>query len=91
MKYRKKPVTVDVILIEAKYKNYKEIVAFVGDELIYPLGMGETFTFEIRTAEGLMKTRPGYWIIKAPDPKGGFRFWSVDPEYFAENYEAIDK
>lgn len=90
MKFRKKQVTVDAILIAIGYKNVPEIIEFVGEENICPIERRMDYTLKIKTAEGIMNALPGYWIIKAPDPKGGYRCWPVDPEYFAENYEKVE-
>ena len=91
MKYRKKPVTVDAILAKIGYKNLSEIIAFVGQENICPIERRMDYQLKIKTAEGVMTAHPGYWIIKAPDPKGGYRCWPVDPDYFAENYEKVEE
>ncbi len=91
MKYRKKPVEIDAIQFFGR--NQEKIDALVGEnkhlELIIGTCMGDKPIMKIKTAEGVMTANLGDWIIKAPDPKGGYRFWPVDPEYFAANYEKV--
>lgn len=91
MLYKKKPVVVEAIKWDGL--NLDEIIAFVGENLIYeihdagyqagatPLGVG----LMIRTLEGDMNVSFGDYIIKGV--KG--EFYPCKPDIFEQTYEPL--
>lgn len=89
MKYRKKSVVVDAL----RYTKLSACNSVFKENL---LGIkinknSDTKQAFIVTSAGNMKINYGDWIIKGSDAKGGFQFWPVTSEYFAENYEKVER
>ena len=79
MKYRKKPVVVDVILYDGG--NYKEIEKFVGK--IYQACNSRDI--KIPTSEGTMRASVGDIIIKGIEGE----FYPCKPDIFKATYEEV--
>lgn len=76
--YRKKPVTIEAVQFTGD--NEKEIIDFVGCKLYTNYG-----NIYIPTLEGIIRAKPGYYIIKGV--KG--EFYPCAEEVFKETYEEI--
>ena len=81
MKFRKKPIVVDVIIYDGG--NYKEVAKFVGR--IYQCCNSKDI--EIPTLEGIMRASVGDAIIKGV--KG--EFYPIKNDIFLETYEPVDE
>lgn len=88
MKYRKKPVEVEVM--QFNRNNFDEIVKFTNGkainfqtELIYPKGK---CWCEIQTLEGVMKASEKDYIIKGVNGE----FYPCKPDIFDKTYEKIE-
>ena len=55
-----------------------------GADFHHPSGMGETTTLAIKTPEGEMLARPGWWVIRGVAGE----FYPCDPGVFEQTYEA---
>lgn len=90
MKYRKKQVVVDAIEYTGSLVNVVDLKEnFLGIKMHFE-NDAEILTTHILTLSGVLEVKKGDWIIKGSDAKGGFQFWPVTPEYFAENYEKAE-
>lgn len=81
MKYRKKPVVVEVVQFNGK--NSADIHEFCGRSVREPIGAG---FLEISTLEGIMVASPGDFIIKGVNGE----FYPCKPDIFAKTYEAVE-
>ena len=85
MKFRKKPVEVEAIQVEAGYRNLKQIFSFCGEGNICPIERRPDYVLKIKTLEGEMAVNYGDWIIKGV--KG--EFYPCRSDIFDLTYEAI--
>jgi hypothetical protein len=85
MKYRKKPVIVEAILVQPQYKNLDEIIDFVGDSL-HPIERRPDYVLKIKTLEGDHNVSYGDFIIKGI--KG--EFYPCKPDIFEATYEKVE-
>lgn len=83
MKFRKKPVVIDAIQFTGK--NLAEILGFTRAGEISEDFLSDEI--EIPTLEGVMKARPGDWIIRGI--KG--ELYPCKPDIFAATYEAVNE
>jgi hypothetical protein len=83
MKYRKKPVVIEVIKWTGD--NYDEIKAFCGES--FNCWWFNYASVSIRTLEGDMTASKGDWIIKGV--KG--EFYPIKNDIFAATYEPVDE
>ena len=79
MKYRTKPVVIEVVQFTGR--NFNEIEKFVGGDY----GKNEKGESVIATLEGAMKISMNDWIIKGV--KG--EFYSCKPDIFEATYEKV--
>jgi hypothetical protein len=96
MKYRKKPVVIEAILLEDSYNSIYDAVEFV-----YNIGMetsiiGANATvsdvkekggLHISTLEGTMKASFGDYIIKGVNGE----FYPCKPDIFEKTYEKVEE
>ncbi len=82
MKYRKKPLVVEVIQFDS---NYNECLKFLGSEPIDIVEACYQDEVIIQTLESVMKARQGDWIIKGI--KG--EFYLCKPDIFEATYENV--
>jgi hypothetical protein len=87
MKYRKKPVVVEAILVEIGYKNIRDIMEFVGSGNLCPIERRPDYVLKIKTLEGNMAVSYGDYIIKGI--KG--EFYPCKPDIFEATYEAVEE
>lgn len=85
MQFRKKPVVIEAIQVEAGYRNLQDIIAFVGEENLCPIERRPDYILKIKTLEGDMAVSFGDWIIKGV--KG--EFYPCKPDIFEATYEAV--
>ena len=84
MKYRKIPVVIEAIQLEANRKSFEEVYAFIGNDA--DLGKAQDGTFlNIKTLEGTMQARIGDFIIKGVNGE----FYPCKPDIFAKTYEIV--
>ena len=90
MKYRKKPVVVDVMLYTGY--NYEEIRKFTKDKAMllhdeseYKDGSVYSYNIGLNTLEGLMYVFTGDYIIKEPFGE----FCPCKPDIFEKSYEEV--
>lgn len=81
MKYRKKPVVVEVVRWNGN--NYKEVIDFAENNKIWFDALGNIW---ISTLEGDMMAKKGDYVIKGV--KG--EFYPCKPDIFAETYEEVE-
>jgi len=80
MKYRKKPVVIEAMLLE---KPLGEVLEWCGGRAVYDQSMEACVLID--TLEGRMQANIGDYIIKGI--KG--EFYPCKPDIFAETYEAV--
>lgn len=84
-KYRKKPVVVEAVHYTGN--NKRTIKSFTADGYLNTTGVAQIYDYteviDILTLEGVMKLRPGDWLIKGV--KG--EFYPCDNEIFHQTYE----
>ena len=83
MKFRKIPVVIDAVRLTEE--NSAEMVHWImndGDRHAQVFGDGEIW---IETLEGIMKARPGDWIIKGVENE----FYPCKNSVFEKTYERI--
>ncbi len=85
MKFRKKPVEVDALLVQQGYRNLQDIIVFVGADNLCPIERRPDYVLKIKTLEGDMAIRWGDYIIRGV--KG--EFYPCRPDIFEETYEAV--
>lgn len=86
MKYRKKPVVVDVVQFDGW--NWREVYQFMSNEpLLFTCDFIQYETIEINTLEGKMTASIGDFIIKGV--KG--EFYPCKPDIFALTYEPVER
>ncbi len=85
MKYTKKPVEVEVILVQPQYRNLDEIISFVGADNLCPIERRPDYVLKIKTLEGDMAVGYGDFIIKGV--KG--EFYPCKPDIFEMTYEVV--
>lgn len=83
--YRKKPVLVEVLLVEPYYRNLKEIIEFVGSNNVCPIERRPDYVLKISTLEGDMAVSFGDYIIKGVNGE----FYPCKPDIFEKTYEAV--
>lgn len=86
MKYQKKPVVVEAIIVEQGYRNLKEIADFVGSKNLCPIERRPDYVLKIKTLEGDMEVSYGDYIIKGVMGE----FYPCKPTIFAATYEDFD-
>lgn len=90
MKYRKKPVVIEAFkwngeeLGEEAPKWLRE--AFADGAAWYTTPGFPAEVMEIETLEGIMRARPGDWIIKGVQGE----FYPCKPDIFEATYEAVE-
>lgn len=88
MKYRKKPVVIDAMVLT---RNFADIVVdFIGKENIESYNLGE-FTedscyINIKTLEGVIKASENDYIIKGIQGE----FYPCKPDIFHQTYEKVE-
>ena len=85
MKFRKRPIVVEAILVLPQYRNLREIITFAGEQNICPIERRPDYVLKIRTSEGERPVYFGDWIVK--NPKGDI--YPARGEFFEENYEQL--
>lgn len=85
MKFRKKPVEVEALLVQPQYRNLEEIIAFVGDRNLCPIERRPDYVLKIKTLEGDMSVGYGDWIIKGIQGE----FYPCKPDIFEQTYEPV--
>lgn len=87
MKYIKKPVTIEAV--QWKGNNYKEIQAFIGDnldyELVWKFGKSPEKFLILHTFEGNHLVTLNDYIIK----KSNDKFYPCEPDIFEQIYELV--
>ena len=87
MKYRKKPVEVEVIQ-NKNDTNIAELKKFVGEKLITYVDEKDTvILMEIRTLEGNMTVGKNDYIIKGVQGE----FYPCKPNIFKQTYEKVEE
>lgn len=85
MKFRKKPIEIEAILVEISYKNLDEIISFVGSDNICPIERRPNYTLKIKTLEGNMAVNYGDWIIRGINGE----YYPCKPDIFKKTYEKV--
>lgn len=86
MKYRKKPVEVEVIQFNG-VRNFDEIKEFCGKSLMAETHQGrEIIALHIITLEGTLYAYPGDYIIRGV--KG--EIYPCKPDIFEQTYEKVE-
>lgn len=92
MKFRKKPVEIEAV--QFRGDNYREVEAFVGEDLTYfarsVTGETDTPQIQIRTRDGDMYASKGDWVIREPFPTDDRRYYPCKPEIFDQSYEPVE-
>lgn len=94
MKYRKKPVVIEVMRLENNYNSIVNVVEWVEniDMSTSVIGMNATVAniqdhgFFINTLEGKMRADFGDYIIKGVAGE----FYPCKPDIFEKTYEAVE-
>lgn len=84
--YRKKPVVIDA---EQWYPG-KEVEGCTYPAPDKPASLIGEYGF-CATAEGGLYVTPGDWILKGNSKDLGVHYWVNKPDYFNENYEAVNQ
>lgn len=87
MKFIKKPVAVEALLVEPGYKNLEKIVEFVGADNLCPIERRPDYILKIKTLEGDMAVGFGDYIIKGVSGE----FYPCKPDIFEKTYIPEDK
>ncbi len=87
MKYRSRPVVIDALLVQARYKNLSEITEFVGAENVLPIPRHLNYILRIKTAQGERSISWYDYIVK--DARG--ECYQVKPDVFEVTYERLDE
>ena len=85
MKFRKKPIEVEAILVEVAYRNLKEISEFVGNENLCPIEKRPDYILKIKTLEGDMAVNLGDWIIKGINGE----VYPIKNDIFKKTYDRV--
>ena len=96
MKYRKKPVVIEAVLLEPTEKSIREVLGFKGEPVVTNCATAidafESYCkhriddgfLKIETLEGTMKASFGDYIIKGVQGE----FYPCKPDIFKQNYDA---
>jgi len=101
--FRKKPVVIEAVQLTGSSVSLREVYKFIKGE--YPdtksqiaderwedyVALVNKEGCKIETPEGFITASVGDWIVKGYTESLGFHFWPVKPDYFEQNYEAVDK
>ena len=89
MKYRKKPVIIEAMILERRCAEM--VVEFIGESNIPEYNLGEfaedACYIEIKTLEGTMTASEGDFIIKGVQGE----FYPCKPDIFKQTYEPVER
>jgi hypothetical protein len=83
-KYRRKPTEIEAVQWDGSVNAGRSIV-LMGAEFNHANGIDARLLAGVAGAQGAVNVPVGHWIAKADD-----HFYPIDPEIFAQIYEAVD-
>lgn len=86
-RYRKKPVEIEAVQFRGSSTDIAHIQRWIdGDEYVAPgMRTADRKSMMIETLEGLLKARPGDWIIRGVHGE----FYPCKPDIFEATYEPV--
>lgn len=86
IKAKKKPIVLEFVKVEFNTKVQEELIEWGKGNISKAMDCGVL----VHTPEGKLICNSGDYVVKGYSTKLGWHFWTVDSNYFEENYELTD-